>query len=132
MRLRFLPIIALGAMLHAQAPHDPLILPLLAADAGIRGLDVYSTQKMLGNGYHELLMPTAIASRPAAMASLEALDVLGVRWASQRLERHGHRKLARLVVILDAASDAPWAVHNLVLGGKKPPLNARWIPKKGE
>lgn len=110
---------------HCQLPEAPkpridrLELGLLAADAGIRALDVYSTHQMLANGNRETFLPTAIASRPAAMASLEALDIAGVWFISKRLQAHHHAKLAHLVTMIDFAQDAPWAIHNLTLGKKR-------------
>jgi hypothetical protein len=110
---------------HCQLPESPkphadrLELGLLAADAGIRALDVYSTHQMLANGNRETFLPTAIASRPAAMASLEALDIAGVWFISKRLQAHHHAKLAHLVTMIDFAQDEPWAIHNLTLGKKR-------------
>ena len=110
---------------HCQLPESPkphtdrLELGLLAADASIRALDVYSTHQALANGNREMFLPAAIASRPAAMASLEALDIAGVWFVARRLEAHRHAKLAHLITMIDIAQDAPWAIHNLTLGKKR-------------
>lgn len=107
----------------APKPHiDRMEISLLAADAGVRALDVYSTRQMLDNGGHEMFLPNAIASRPAAMAGLEAGDILAVAWLSRRLERHGHARLAHILTAADAAQDAPWAIHNLFIRPVSTPL----------
>jgi hypothetical protein len=119
-----LMLLLLAVPLAAQVPNAPQPKPdrvewsLLAADASSRALDVYSTHQMLANGYHELLLPKAIADHTPAMAAYSAGAVALDWWTARRLERHGHRKLARLVTVIDIAQDAPWAVHNLYLKRK--------------
>ena len=93
---------------------DKTEFALLAADAGSRVLDVYSTHQMIENGHREMFLPAAIASRPAAMAALEAADVAGVWWVSKRLGVH-HRKLAHVLTLVDIGQDLPWAIRNLTL-----------------
>ena len=105
---------------------DKTEFALLAADAGSRGLDVYSTHKMLESGHQEMFIPYAIASRPAAMAALEAGDVAGVWWLSRRLGAH-HRKLAHVLTLVDIGQDVPWAIHNLYLSGH--PVGTLKTPK---
>ena len=105
---------------------DKAEFALLAADAGSRALDVYSTHKMLDSGHHEMFIPSAIASRPAAMAALEAGDVAGVWWLSRRLGAH-HRKLAHVLTLVDIGQDVPWAIHNLYLSGH--PVGTLKTPK---
>ena len=115
------PFPALAAVSNFTAhpqPHrgiDRTEWALLAADAGSRALDVYSTHQMLANGNREIFLPTAIAKRPAAMGSLEAADVLTVWWLSRKLEEHRRPRLAHLLTAIDFAQDAPWAMHNLLL-----------------
>jgi hypothetical protein len=105
-------------------PHprrDRWRLTFLLLDAGVRGLDVYSTQRMLSRGGHEMLMPSRIAGNPTLMSGLEASDVIGVWKLSERLRGRGteaHRRLARWLPAIDAAADAPWAIHNLFLEKK--------------
>ena len=111
----------------APQPHSRLDRTewvLLAADARSRALDVYSTHQMLANGNRELFLPTAIAKRPLAMGSLEAVDVAAVWWISRKLEAHHRPRLAHLLTAIDFAQDAPWAVHNLFL-----PKAAARVPK---
>lgn len=106
----------------APKPHmDRTELSLLAVDAGVRGLDVYSTHYVLAEGGREMFLPNAIASRPAAMAGLEAADVLAIAWLSRRLEKH-HMRLAHILTAADAAQDAPWAIRNLLLPKPSTPV----------
>jgi hypothetical protein len=108
---RFIPLVA--AKPHRQLDRTEWVL--LTADAGSRALDVYSTHQTLANGNRELFLPTAIAKRPAAMGSLEAVDVTAVWWISRKLEAHHRPRLAHLLTAVDFAQDAPWAIHNLFL-----------------
>jgi hypothetical protein len=107
---------------------DRIRLAFLITDAAIRGLDVYSTQRMLSHGGHEMLMPGQIAGNPALMSGLEASDIIGVWRLGKRLAGHGtephgaHPELARWLRVrapqlpaADAAADAPWAIRNLFL-----------------
>jgi hypothetical protein len=116
-------LLAFAAPLFAQLPDAPkpqidrLQWTLLAADAGIRGLDVYSTHKMLERGCHEKFLPDSISHHPAAMIAFSAA-VVGTDWYIARtLTRHHHRRLAHLATIVDIGVDAPWAIHNLYIHG---------------
>lgn len=108
-----------GAIGAPTAHPDRVETALLAADAASRALDVCSTHQMLKNGYHELLLPKAIADRSPAMAAYSAGTVTLDWWVSRRLERSNHQRLARLITALDIAQDAPWAIHNLFLKRNK-------------
>ena len=116
---------ALGQDVRQELPEAPrpqrdrLELSLLLANAGIRTLDVYSTHRMLVQGNHEILLPQAIAGHAWSMVTYSAGTVTLDWWATRQLERRGHRKLARLVTIIDIGQDAPWAVHNLFLKQQK-------------
>lgn len=103
---------------------DKAEFALLAADAGTRALDVYSTHRMMENGHREMFIPSAIASRPAAMAALEAADVAGVWWMAKKLGPH-HRKLAHVLTLVDIGQDLPFAVHNLYLARQFPAVPVR-------
>ena len=93
---------------------DKAEFALLAADAGTRALDVYSTHQMLENGHREMFLPAAIASRPALMGVVETADVAGVWWMAKKLGPH-HRKLEHVLTLMDVGQDLPWAVRNLTL-----------------
>ena len=107
---------------------DKAEFALLAADAGTRALDVYSTHQSLSRGKREMFLPTAIASRPAAMAALEAADVAGMWWVSRKLGVH-HRKLAHVLTLVDIGQDLPWAIRNLYLSGKPAPEGTKMRKK---
>jgi hypothetical protein len=114
-------------------PHlTHLTWALLAADAASRGLDVYSTRRMIANGHRELFLPQAIAKQPAAMAAMEAGDLALQYWAARRLEKAHHRKLARIALAIDIGQDAPWAIRNLYLNREKtaPTLRPRLLPTR--
>lgn len=99
---------------------QPLDWTLLTLDASARALDTYSTTRMLNRGHRELFLPVGIAGNPAAMAAYSA-GVVGAVWLTSReLRRHGHRRLAQLVVATDAAQDGWWAVQNLFLSSPQP------------
>ena len=93
---------------------DKTEFALLAADAGSRGLDVYSTHKMLEAGNQEKMLPSFIANHPAAMAAVEGADVVGMAWVARRLGAR-HRKLAHVLTLVDIGQDLPWAIRNLTL-----------------
>jgi hypothetical protein len=88
---------------------------LIAADASVRALDVYSTHQMLKNGYHEIVLPKFIADHTPAMAAYSTGCVASDYMVARMLIKHHHPKLARIVVAVDASQDAYWAVHNLTL-----------------
>lgn len=110
--------VALGQSLPdtPRPSHGRLELSLLAADAGIRALDVYSTRQALTRGNREALLPSAIAGHAGTMAAYSAGTVALDWWATRQLERRGHRRLAHLVTLIDIGQGAPWAIHNLFLG----------------
>jgi len=104
----------------APAPHiDRIDWALLAADAGVRTLDVYSTRRMLQDGNREKFLPGFVVNHTPVLAATEggavALNYLAVRF----LEKHHHGKLAKIAVSIDIADDAPWAIHNLYLPRRK-------------
>ncbi len=97
-----------------RAHLDRVDWALVGVDAGVRGLDVYSTHRMLERGNHEDFLPPAIADHVPAMAAFSggcvAAEFLTARWLSKR-----HPRLARLAPLADIAIDAPFAFHNLAL-----------------
>jgi hypothetical protein len=115
--------VAVAQIPDAPKPHaDKVEWSLLAADASSRALDVYSTHQMLANGHHEIVLPKFIADHTPVMAAYSAGTVVMDYFVTRRLEKHGHRTLARLVTSIDLAQDAPWAVHNLFLKRLPPPV----------
>ena len=102
-----------------QAPKpqhfDKITWSLIAADASVRALDVYSTHQMIQRGYHELILPKAIADSTPRMAVYSGLCVLVNGFVASRLARHKHRRMADLYLAGDAAEDGVFAVRNLTL-----------------
>ena len=88
---------------------------LLANVAGARALDSWSTRRSLGDGNREKFLPGAIADHSAALAAFEGGFVLADYYAARGLMRRRHRKLARLLLLADAAQVWPWAIRNLTM-----------------
>lgn len=88
---------------------------LIAADASVRALDVYSTHRMLDRGYHELILPKAIANHTPAMAAYSGACVVGNVLAARYLVKRGHPKMAKFLLSVDVAQDGVFAVRNLTL-----------------
>jgi len=103
----------------AQPTPSKVDFALLTADVAIRNLDVVSTRVMLERGNRELFLPPVIVHHTPAMA-LYSNAVVAANWyASRTLAKHGHRKLARMVLAVDIAEDGYWAIHNFTLPKSK-------------
>lgn len=107
---------------------DRLTWTFLAADAGARALDAYSTQRMLKNSCnsgvkiagtstcnYEQNLPGFLANHESGIYAFE-----GAAWASEFaatrfLVRHHHQRLARFVPLIDFLSTTSFAVNNLTL-----------------
>lgn len=88
---------------------------LLAADAGARGLDVYSTHWAESAGNKEATLPGWIANHPPVMA-LYSGGIVAVQYlVACKLFAHGHRKLAYAITTADLSITTPYAIHNLFL-----------------
>ena len=104
------------ALPDAPKPHlDRLEWSLLATDAAVRGLDVYSTHWAMQAGNKERVLPGFIANHPPMMALYSAGMVAAQYWIARKLVAHHHRKLAYVVTSADVAITAPSAIHNLFL-----------------
>jgi len=88
---------------------------LLAADASARMLDAYSTRQALSHGNREMFLPSAIASHDWTMYAYSGSVVVANYYAAKFLIRHRHPRIAKMVLSIDIAQDAPWAIHNLFL-----------------
>ena len=87
----------------------------VAADAAVRSLDTYSTHQALSRGYHEMILPRAIADSTPRMATYSGLCVVGNALVAHWLAKHGHRRKGDMYLAGDAAQDGFWAVRNLTL-----------------
>lgn len=111
-------VLALPQAPKPQPKHfDRTTWSLIAADASVRALDVYSTHQMLQRGYPELILPKAIADHTPAMAAYSGACVVGNVLAARYLVKRGHPKMAKFLLSVDVAQDGYWAVHNLTLKG---------------
>lgn len=98
----------------APKPHlDHADWSLLAADASVRALDVYSTHQAISAGGHEDILPSFVANHAPAMAAYSAGCVAGDYFAARYLVAHHHPKLAMFVIAIDASQDGFWAIRNL-------------------
>jgi hypothetical protein len=88
----------------------------LLADVAARGLDVYSTRRMLKRGGEEDFLPDSISHHAWAMAGYGAAVVAADWLVARELRKHNHPRLARLVVWGDAAQDGWWAGRNFWVG----------------
>ena len=105
-------------ILDAPKPHFGRVeTVLLASDAAVRGLDMYSTHLMLQNGGHEKVLPDFISHHVAVMALYSEGTVALQYWTARKLTAHHHAKLARFMTEIDIAEDVPGAVHNLWVHG---------------
>ena len=106
---------AFGQLPEAPKPHlDKTEWALLAADAAVRGLDVYSTHWALQAGNKEGTLPGWIVNHPPVMA-LYGGSIVAAQYVAARKLSPRHRKLAHLITALDVSVTAPFAVHNLFL-----------------
>ena len=97
---------------------------LLAADASVRALDVYSTRRALSCGCnHEAILPAFIAGHTVAMAAYSGGSVIFDWYVARTLERHGHRRLAHIFTSVDLSQDAVFALRNLTLPEPIPGLH---------
>lgn len=111
-------IAALSLPAAAQPPKmDKTDKVMLAADASLRALDVFSTHWMLTapcRCNHELNLPDAISHHTPVMAAYSAGYFAFNVLVSRELERHGHRKLAKIPYLIDFYEDRQ-AVTNMWL-----------------
>ena len=118
---------------------DRLTWTILAADGGARALDAYSTQRMLKNSCssglkrtgtstcnYEQNLPQFITSRASGIYAFDGAVWLSEFAATKFLVRHHHRRLARLIPLLDLLSTTSFAVNNLTLsiGDSDPVVSA--------
>lgn len=87
----------------------------VAADASVRALDVISTHQALSRGYHEMILPRAIADSTPRMAAYSGLCVAGNALVAHWLAKHGHGRKGELYLAGDIGMDGTLAVHNLAL-----------------
>lgn len=92
----------------------------IAADAGVRALDVYSTGLMLQRGNREMFLPDAVARHAPAMAAFSTGMVVLNVYAARRVGRH-HRRWASLFYVAEIAGTGYFAAHNLTLPNNQEP-----------
>jgi adenosylmethionine-8-amino-7-oxononanoate aminotransferase len=99
----------------AQEPHQTPTradFVLLMADAGVRANDVMSTRYALNHGWVEKRLPNAIASHTPAMAAYSAGVVAADWWMMRFLERHNHKRIAYVFMVVEIGQDAQPGLNN--------------------
>jgi hypothetical protein len=123
------PVVALLSTaikpVHVKSPR--VDWALLAADVSVRGLDVYSTHKMLALGDHELFLPDVISHHTGTMAAYSGAVVVLDYFGMKRIERR-HPKMAHVLMSVEIGQDGFWATKNLTLAPATPVIK---VPKIG-
>lgn len=120
-----LPEAPSASLVHSQMPaprlksfiSDPLNRKLLLIDLGVRTIgDPLTTYTNLHNSchcFHEQQLPSLIVKHPAAMVAYGAAVSFAVWQGAELMQRHGHSKIARLVVSADILGDGGAVLYNL-------------------
>ncbi len=85
------------------------VIALFSADATVRALDGYSTVKLLNDPcrcFHESDPIAPKGGSIVATAAFQAGALAAVYGGAWILNRHGHHKLARTLLMLDVASES--------------------------
>jgi hypothetical protein len=111
-------VAAQAQVLDAPRPSpklDKVERQLLTAYAADRALDVASTHYMITRGNHEVIMPRELVDSTPAFAGYSAVMV-GTEYLGVRLlnKRH-HRKLAKVMLVFDVATNAGLSIDNFTL-----------------
>jgi hypothetical protein len=104
----------------APKPHDYVEWSLIATDVTLRGLDAYSTRKVLTapcHCNHEDVLPDFISHSTGMMIGYSATVVGFDYLLSTELKKHGHNKLSKFVYVVDISVEAP-TLHNFSLRTK--------------
>ncbi len=110
-------VVLLVASTFAHAQFDRSERVGLKVDLAARHLDVVSTRLMLDRGGHEFFLPDWLSHHPSVMSAYGSSVVAIDRLIVQKLNAHGHRRLAQTWVWIDAGQDAFWATRNLWVHG---------------
>lgn len=107
---------ALGVLIgQAQKTRNPetfntkFVIALFSADATVRALDGYTTVKLLNDPCRCYKESDPIAPKGgsiAAEAGFQAGALAAVYGGAWLLNRHGHHKLARTLLMMDVASES--------------------------
>lgn len=89
---------------------NPLDKLLAASVIALRLLDAHSTHSMLQRGYHEQMLPSAIATNQGAMYAFSLCAGVIEAGVAIELTRHDHRKLARGIEAVDMGATV--VAHN--------------------
>jgi hypothetical protein len=77
-----------------------------------RILDFASTERVLTNGGHELILPKGLVSNKPAFALFSIGTGVAEIFISRMLLRAGHRKLSRYMLAVDIGATGAVAAHN--------------------
>ena len=94
---------------------------LMGGDLAARITDAVSTVELTGGSHpkgRETLLPSRLAASGPGMVAYSVAVSLGLDYAAAYEWRHGHRKIARALLVVDTAQDGACAVHNLMILGR--------------
>jgi hypothetical protein len=110
--LLLIPSSAMTQARPAIEPPKPIDYALYAAVLTMRGLDFYTTERVLDHGGHELILPAGLVHNRPAFAifsvGMGALEIVSARMLARR-----HPKLARAVLAVHIATGAAVVGHNI-------------------
>lgn len=96
------------SILKPETFNTKFVIALFSADATVRALDGYSTVKLLNDPcrcFHESDPIAPKGGSIAAEAAFQAGALAAVYGGAWLLNRHGHHKLARTLLMLDVTSE---------------------------
>jgi hypothetical protein len=88
---------------------------LLIADAGVRGLDVYTTHLALSRGNKEHTLPGWVVNHPAVMSLYSGGVVATQYFVAKSLVKHHHSKWAKVMTTVDLSVTTPFVINNALL-----------------
>jgi hypothetical protein len=135
-KLKYLTPVLAVATLHGQAlPDHPkprtVDFALYAADVTVRSLDIASTHKLLADPCHcykELDPVAPHTANPAILTAFQYGAAAGIIFGTRYFERHGHKRIARALLIADIVSESVAVGRNYSLSHPHPSLNVQSKP----
>lgn len=120
--LAFTLLCTLAAHAQTPAPHiDFAKWSLLTADATIRSLDAYSTQRAARCACnHEAVLPDFISKHGGRLYVYSVLVPAFNYQAARMLDNRGHHRLSKLVYAVDISLELPAVIGNMQLRDKMP------------
>jgi len=107
----------LVSMAHCEQPVKPpqptaVDFVLYSATMGTRILDYISTERVLASGGHEEILPSGLVHNKPAFAMYSVGTAAIEIFCSYVLLKHGHRKLARLALMVESGATGATVAYN--------------------